>query len=437
MNKYDVVIIGGGPAGYPCAIRCSQYGLKTVLIEKSQLGGCCLNTGCIPTKTLFNIAKLLKNPGIDGINVSASFDWERVLKHVKTNVVSRLKAGIAMLLKANGVEYIEGEGEIKEPSFVIVNGKELTAKKFVIATGARPAIQKVFCNDPRIITTDTIWNLEKLPQSLAIVGAGPVGCEFASILACFGVKITIYEMLDTILVGRDREIVAIIEKEFAKRGIQIKTGTKITSTNEIVEEKILWAGGRKPVLDIAEDLEISVSQSGVDVDLMMKTSVPDIYAAGDVTGKWQLAYVATKQGEIAAENCAGKNEVISYENIPETIFTTPEIGTVGITEQEAQSQKKEIKIGRFPYMALGKAHAAGNTSGMAKVIVDQETDKLLGVHIAGEQASEIVHIASIAMSKGMTLKEMTNAYWSHPTFSEILMEALFVAEGKPLHIIKR
>ncbi|MCX7705378.1 MAG: dihydrolipoyl dehydrogenase [bacterium] len=437
MEKYDVVVVGGGPAGYPCAIRCAQHGLKVALVEKSNLGGCCLNTGCIPTKTLFRVARTILKPTIKGLKTETSFDWQDVLQHVKTNVIERLRTGIGMLLKSNGIEYIQGQAIIKEPYSAIVNGIKLETKKMVIATGAKPSIPSIFCDDPRIVTTDTIWNLEKLPESMAIVGGGPVGCEFASILSCFGVKITIYEMLDTILPGRDREIVGVLEKEFAKKHIQIKTGIKINCTDDIPEEKILWAAGRKPDVDAVKDLNPKISTSGIDVDDTMKTSISDIYAAGDITGRWQLAYVATRQGEIAAENCAGKHETISYENIPETIFTMPEIGAIGMTEQQAQNQGLKVKVGRFPYMALGKAHTAGDTTGLAKVIVCEETGKILGVHIIGEQASEIIHAACVGMSKGMTIKEMLAVFWSHPTFSEIIMEALLVAKGTPLHIPKK
>lgn len=437
MDSYDVVVVGGGPAGYPCAIRCAQHGLKVALIEKANLGGCCLNTGCIPTKTLYKVAKTLMKPPIYGVSAQINFDWERVLQHVKTNVVARLRSGIGMLLKSNGIYYTSAQSIIKEPYQVTANHDVLKAGKIVVATGAKPSIPDIFCHDPRIITTDTIWNLEKLPQSMAIVGGGPVGCEFASILNCFGVKITIYEMLDTILPGRDREIVSYIEKEFAKRGIEIKTGIKINCADEISEEKILWAAGRKPELEAVKELNIKISSNRIDIDEKMRTSVPDIFAAGDVTGKWQLAYVATRQGEIAAENCAGKEVSISYNYIPETIFTIPEIGSVGVSQDTAKQQGMKIKIGRFPYAALGKSYTSGDTTGIAKVLVDAETDRLVGVHIVGEQASEIVHTASIAMSKGMTVKEMLQSYWSHPTFSEIIMEALFVAEEKPLHIPKK
>lgn len=434
MENYDVVVIGGGPAGYPSAIRCAQNGLKVALIEKSSLGGCCLNTGCIPTKTLFKVARILNKSVITGVNCETSFDWKKVLQHVKSNVVARLRTGVGMLLKANGISHIQAEAMIKEPNVVLAGDTTLKTKKIIIATGSKPFIPEIFCNDQRVITTDKIWDLEKLPETLAIVGAGPVGCEFASIFSCFGVRITIYEMLDTILPGRDKEIVGILEKEFAKKEIQVKTNIKINCADEIGEEKVLWAGGRKPFVDIANDIGLIMNKTGIEVDSTMKTSLPDIYAAGDVTGKWQLAYVATRQGEVAAENCAGKQQTISYDNIPETIFTMPEIGSVGITEVDAQKNGLKIKVGRFPYMALGKAHTAGDTAGLAKVIVDSETDRLLGVHITGEQASEIIHAACIGISRKMTVKEMLNVYWSHPTFSEILMEALLVAQGNPLHI---
>ncbi|MGC8805736.1 MAG: dihydrolipoyl dehydrogenase, partial [Candidatus Ratteibacteria bacterium] len=433
MNEYDVIVIGGGPAGYPCVIRCAQHGLKTALIEKEKLGGCCLNTGCIPTKTLFKIARTLQKPKVSGLNVDISFDWEKILNHVKTNVVLRLNTGIGMLLKANGVQYIQADAKVQDCHSVAVNGNLFTAKNIVIATGAKPNVPEIFCNDRRIITTDTIWNLEKLPETFAIIGAGPIGCEFASILSCFGVKITIYEMMEQILPGKDRDIVSVIEKQFSQRGIQIKTGVKIHSTDEIGEEKILWATGRKPDTTAVCEMGLTLLDGGISTDETMRTNFGNIFAAGDVTGKWQLAYVATKEGEIAASNCAGRHETISYQNIPESIFTIPEIGCIGLNEKQAIEKQLNIKTGIFPYQALGKAHAAGETVGVAKVIVDRDSHKLIGVHIAGELATEIIHIASIAMSAGMTIEQMLKAYWCHPVFSEILMEALLVCEGKPMH----
>lgn len=430
MNQYDVVVVGGGPAGYPCAIRCSQYGLKTALIEKETLGGCCLNRGCIPTKTLFSFVKTLHSSTIE----RSHNDWSKISLHIKNNVIMKLRSGIGMLLKANGVEYIQGNAEIKEPGSVIVNGNILKTKKIVIAVGASVNISENFLKDSRILTSDTIWNMEKLPESLAIIGGGPIGCEFASILSTFGVKITIYEMLDQILPGKDKEIVSALAKSFIQKGIQIKTNIKINSTDEIPQQNILWAIGRKPDLSSFKELKLKLSGNGVWVDEKMETSIPGIFAAGDITGRWQLAYVATKEGEIAASTCAGKYQHISYENIPETIFTIPEIGVIGITQQEALSSRRKIKISKFPYAALGKAHATGSIEGFAKVIVDIETEKILGAHIVGENATEIIHTACLAISSGLTVKDMLNSYYCHPTFSEILMETLFVCEGKPLHI---
>ncbi len=435
METFDVIVVGGGPAGYPCAIRCSQYGLKVALIEKKDLGGCCLNRGCIPTKTLFSFAKILHSSIIDKITAQFNFDWTNVSLHVKNNVVMKLRSGVGMLLKANGVEYIQGNAEIKEPNSVIVNGNILKTKNIVLATGARVNIPEKFLQDRRILTSDTIWNLDQLPESMAIIGAGPIGCELASIFSSFGVKITIYEMLDQILPGKDREIVSLLTKSFVQKDIQIKTGVTIDSVDQIPHQIILWATGRKPDTSSFEGLNLKkISGNGIDVDEKMETSIPGIFAAGDVTGKWQLAYVATKEGETAASACAGKVRGISYENIPETIFTIPEIGVIGITQEQALSSGRKIKIGKFPYMALGKAYASGSLNGFAKIIVDAETEKILGVHIAGENATEIIHTASLAISNGLTVKDMLKSYYCHPTFSEILMEALFVCEEKPLHI---
>ncbi len=436
MDNYDVIVVGGGPAGYPCAIRCAQYGLKTALVEKQQLGGCCLNRGCIPTKTLFSLAKTIHNSVSYGCCNGFVPDWEKVSLHIKNNVCAKLRSGIGMLLKANGVEYIQGEAKIKEPKAVVVNENIFETKNIVIATGARVNIPEKFLQDSRLLTSDTIWNIEKLPDSMAIIGAGPIGCEFASIFSAFGVKITIYEMLDQILPGKDKEIASTLTKILNQKGIQIKTSIRINSLEEIPQQCILWATGRKPDLSSFEQLNLKISEGGVSVDEKMQTDIPGIFAAGDVTGKWQLAYVATKEGEIAASACAGEYPVISYENIPETVFTIPEIGVVGITEQQALAEKKQIRVGRFPYSALGKAFASGNIQGFTKIIVDPETEKILGVHIIGENATEIIHTASLAISNGLTVKEMLQSYYCHPTFSEIIMEALLVCEGKPLHIPK-
>ncbi|HPP67443.1 MAG TPA: NAD(P)/FAD-dependent oxidoreductase [bacterium] len=285
MNEYDVIIVGAGPAGYTCAIRCAQYGMKTAIVEKQHTGGCCLNKGCIPTKALFSIV----NKCFDSFP-----EWTKISFHIKNNVIARLRSGIGMLLKSNGIDYFQATAEIKQPGAVVVEGNILKTKKIVIATGAGVNIPEKFLQDPRILTSDTIWDIEKLPETMAIIGAGSIGCEFASIFSRLGVKITLYEMFNQILPGKDKEIVSILANSFIKKGIQIKTNIKIDSTDEIPQQCILWATGRKPSMSAFDSLDLKLSEDGLYVDEKMETSIPGIFAIGDVTGKWQLAYVATR-----------------------------------------------------------------------------------------------------------------------------------------------
>ncbi len=435
MEDYDVVIIGGGPAGYPCAIRCSQNGLKTLLIEKWQIGGTCLNRGCIPTKALFEIAKQIESVSFDGITKNTSFDWEKIIGWVENKVVSRLRTGVTFLLKANNVDVInEKKGEIKEPGIVVAEGKEIKTKKIVIATGARPSIPPVFKSDEKIITSDSFWKMNELPKSLTIVGGGFIGCEFASILNTFGVKVSICEMTESLLPGKDKEMVQYMEKIFVQKGIDVACNSGVSDLSATGTEKVLWATGRRSNSENFANLGLKMEKSAITVNENMETNIKDIYAIGDVNGKSMLAYVATKQGEILADLFAGKQAQMNYENIPDSIFTFPNMASCGLTEEKALSQGYKIKTGKCSYQAIGRAYASGNITGMAKIIAEQDTHRILGVHIIGENAPDIIHLLELAISKKMTTKNLAEIYFCHPTFSESILEALLEIEDKPIHL---
>ncbi|MCL5674512.1 MAG: dihydrolipoyl dehydrogenase [Candidatus Omnitrophica bacterium] len=434
MDNYDVVIIGGGPAGYPCAIRCSQNGLKTALIEKDQLGGTCLNRGCIPTKSLFELTNQVEKSTCDGIIKNTSFDWEKSVEWIKSKVITRLRTGLGFLLKVNGVELLNGEGKIKEPGVVEVNGKELRTKNIVIATGSSPSVPSIFANDEKLITSDSIWALKKLPESITIIGGGFIGCEFASILNSFGLKVSVYEMTEGLLPGKDREIVQAMEKIFVQRGINIACNTRVSNLSDTGTEKALWSTGRRANSENFSNLGLKMEKGIITTDEKMKTNIGGIYAIGDINGKYPLAYIATREGEVLADVLAGRDVKMDYKNIPDAIFTSPVIASCGLTEEQALSEGRKIKIGRCPYQAIGRAYASGKTTGLTKIIADADTHKILGIHIIGQEATELIHIAAVAISKEMTAGELTEIYFCHPTFSESILEAVLEIEDRPIHL---
>jgi dihydrolipoamide dehydrogenase len=434
MEKFDVIVVGGGPAGYPCAIRCSQNGYKSALIEKADLGGCCLNKGCIPTKCLFEIAHQFSPPFCDGVHKQVDYDWMKINNWIKTSVVARLRTGVGFLLKQNGVSVYSGTAIVKEPGVVEISGNTLTAKRIVLATGSKVAVPSKFAGDPRLITSDTIWDIENLPESCAVIGAGPIGCEFASILSSLGVRVKLFEMMPQILPGKDTEIVRTLEKLLTQKGIELHAGSKIDTLDVIEAEKILWATGRTPNTDSFAELGLKMEGSAVKTDETLATSVDGVYAIGDVNGKWQLAYVGTREAEILADRFAGRTVVMDYSNIPEAIFTIPEVGVCGMTEEAAKQSGRSVKTAKFPYQALGKAHATGSTSGFIKIVADASSNEILGVHIIGGPATEMVSAISIIIQNGLTADEALRAMYCHPTFSEAIMEALLELEGRPVHV---
>ena len=441
MNKienqrfvYDVIVIGGGPAGYPCSIRCAQKGLKVALVEKKEIGGVCLNTGCIPTKTLNRISKEVKPAATKGVEKTTSFSWEKILASIKTDVILRLRTGVNFLLKQNGIDVLNEKGLFLEQGEVETGEKTIEGNNIVLATGSSPCIPKIFNGDDRVITSDNFWNMETLPESMAIVGGGVIGCEFASIMNKFGVSVSIYEMCDSLLPGEDREIVKLLTNSLTKKGINVYLGKHIENLNEITEEKILLSIGRIPDTESLNNKGIKIEKFGVNTNDKLQTNLKNVYAVGDINGKYPFAYVATKEGEIAAENISGNEVLMNYENIPEAIFTDPEIGSCGLTEEEAQGKNIKVKIGKFPYQALGRAYADGKTAGLFKVIAEEETGKILGIHIIGEKATELVSFATLAINNNLKIENLEKILYCHPTFAEGIMEAVADIQNKSIHL---
>jgi len=432
MEKYDVIVIGGGPAGYPCAIRCSQYGKKVLLIEELALGGVCLNRGCIPTKALYSVSEEISVSKYKSVEKNVKYEWNKVLNEVLNDVVLRLRTGVSMLLKSYGVNFLKGKSIFKDIRTVEVNNNFFTAENIVIATGSTSYVPDCFKGDSRVITSDHIWEFHKLPESVAIIGGGFIGCEFASILNKFGVKVKVYEMMDTLLPGKDREITELLKKSFEKRGIEVNLNQKLESCEFIKEEKIFVSVGRIP--NIPEIEGLGFDKKGIKTDEKLKTNIDGIYAIGDVNGKYQLAYVATKEGEIAAENICGKNEIMNYEIIPEVIFTDPEIGVCGLTEEKAKEKGIDVIVGKFPYSALGRAYSDKKTDGFVKVIADKNTEKIIGIHIIGKGATELVSFSTLAINNGLKIKDLEKILYCHPTFAEGIMEAVNDINKKSIHL---
>ncbi len=434
MEKFDLLIIGGGPAGYPAAISCARKGLKVGLIEEQELGGVCLNRGCIPTKALVHAARQVQPVSTSGINSRPSFSWEQVLRSIKNEVVLRLRMGVSSLIKASGVQLIPATGVFHDQESVEVNGQVLKTSNIILATGASPYLPAAFLSDKRVLTSDGLWTMERLPESVAVIGGGVIGCELASVFSAFGVRVTIYEMLPHLLPGQDSEIVSLLEKSFQQRGIRICTGRRIENSTELEEECLLVTIGRKPNLSSFQEKGLAVQEGGLKVDRCLRTNLPHVYAAGDVNGLYQYAYVATREGLVAAANICGKKTEIDYQALPVSIFTEPEIGCCGLTEEEATARGLKIRIGRFPFQALGRAHAEGKTTGLAKVVAEAETMKILGVHVIGERATELVAAATLMVKFGLKLTDIEQTFFCHPTFAEAIMEAVADAAGRCLHL---
>ena len=460
----SLVIIGSGPGGYVAAIKAAQLGQSVTVIEDTEIGGTCLNRGCIPTKSLIASTELLaKTRQLDsyGIDLEGSItpNLERIMAR-KDKIVSTQVKGIRGLFKSWGIKLIEGKAHLADNQNVEVRlhdgtNRTIKAQNIIIATGSSPAQIPTFPVDGKnILTSDHALALKKIPESIAIVGAGVIGCEWAFIFRELGAEVTLIEMLPRALATEDTDVSALLAREFKKKKIKLITETSVSKVviendcivarllkgTEIVAEKLLVSIGRafnSSGLGL-EGVGVETGKSGeILVDEQMRTNRPGIYAVGDVTGGILLAHTASTEGVVAARNICGEKASMDYSCVPAAIFTSPEIASVGIRDFEAQEQGIATRTGTFQYRALGKAHAIGEITGFFKVIADANTDKVLGVHILGANASVIIHEAALAIRNGLTSRDIAATIHAHPTLSEGLFEAAEDVHDNAIHVPKK
>src|SRR3989338_3895373 len=462
MQEFDIVIIGGGPAGYVAAIRGAQLSAKIAVVEKKSLGGTCLNRGCIPTKALYASAKTLataRKADKFGVQVKdIALDFAKVVAR-KNDVVNKLVGGIRQLLKGNGVEILEGEAFLESKGQIKITRADglkgtITAKKVIIATGSEPAMIPAFNIDGKnVITSTEMLSLEAVPKTLLIIGGGVMGCEFASIFAEFGSKATIVELLPTILATEDKQVSRVILKNFKDKGVDVFTEVSVQSVQytgngvkttladgkEFITEKVMVSIGRSFNSQGfgLEALGVNTEKGRIVVNDKMETSVQDVYAAGDVIGGMLLAHVASSEGIVAVNNALGKDMKMDYAIVPAGIFTDPEIASVGLREKDAKEKGIDVSIGRFPYVACGKALCMGEEEGFVQILSDPGTDKVLGCSIIGAHATDLIQEVAVAMKAGIKVKDIAETIHAHPTLPELVMEAAEDVHGMAIHKVGR
>ena len=460
-----LTIIGAGPGGYVAAIRAAQKGAQVTVVENAEVGGTCLNRGCIPTKTLIASAEALvhaRRAAEFGLEVAGvvSYNLSRIRER-KDKIVSTQVKGIKVLFKSWGAALIEGRGSLISPDMVRVvqqDGTTMDVKsdRVIIATGSRPAkIPGIPFDGESVMTSDDAVQLKRVPKSLLIIGAGVIGSEFAFIYRTFGVEVTMVEMMPRALSTEDEEMSGLIEREFKKAGIKLMANVKVERVEKDAEDMmaVSLSNGQKIRTDaILVSIGRSMNSENIGLEAVglnrgkrgeiavnekMETDVSGIYAIGDVTGKILLAHVASRQGLVAVENALGGDEKMDYTVVPSGIFTMPEIGSVGLREKDAVEKGIKVRVGRFPYRALGKAHAMGEITGLVKIIADEASDKVLGVHICGAHATDMVHEGALAMKIGATARDLGNMVHAHPTLAEAMMEAAEDVHEMAIHLPKR
>ena len=459
-SEYDLVVIGAGPGGYVGAIRAGQLGLKTAIVEREVLGGVCLNWGCIPSKALLKNAEILsyihraEEFGLSFDNFQADY---AVAVERSRQVVQRNTRGVAYLLRKNNVDHIEGTGRLKSPNEVEItpDGRQLKAKNVLIATGARPrSIPPLPVDGEKVVTSREAIVLDKLPSSVAIVGGGAIGVEFAYIYKMYGVDVSVVELLPRLVPNEDEEISPLLERAFSRLGINILTGAGVTGMENTTSgvklevekdgaiqslecDQVLVAVGVQPnAEDLGlEELGIETQNGAIQIDANMNTNVPGVYAVGDVTGKLALAHVATAQGVTAVEHMAGMEvQPLDYTFMPRATYCQPQVASFGLTEAQAREQGYQVSVGSFNVQANGKALAMGETDGIVKLVVDERYGELLGGHMIGPEVTELLgELSMTKMLEGTTL-ELGWAVHAHPSLSEMVKEAALSAQGRAIHM---
>ncbi|BBB31708.1 dihydrolipoamide dehydrogenase [Thermotomaculum hydrothermale] len=455
MANYDIVIIGAGPGGYVAAIYAAKNGLKTAIVEKGdRLGGTCLNIGCIPTKAYIETAKYLRKIKFMkelGIEVKDfSFDFQKASKR-KDRIVTKLTKGVELLMKNNNIEVIKGTASFKDNTTIEVNGEEIEFENCIIATGSKPAeLPHITFDGDFVISSTEALSFDKLPESIAIIGGGVIGVEFASILSAFGVKVTVLELMPQLIPGMDSETAEILKSELKKQKVRVLTDAKVLSAkNGVVEyelngeresievEKVLLAVGRKPNTSglNLHNTDIVLEKGHIRVNENLETDVKAIYAIGDVIDTPRLAHLASREG-IKAVNHILKIEDNKniYLSCPGVVYSYPEAAFVGMSLDDAKEKGIDAEEAKFPFTANGKAYIEGVKNGFVKVVYQKNNEKLLGVHIVGANASELISECAVAISKGMNVEELSRVIHPHPTVSESLMEAFHIAAGYSIHI---
>ena len=460
MPDYDVVVLGSGPGGYVAAIRAGQLGLKTAIVERDELGGVCLNWGCIPSKALLRNAEvlsLIQHADDFGISFeNLKYDFGKAIDRSR-EVVSRLTRGVGALLKKNNVEIVHGSGKILDSNTVEItdSGRRLSAKNIIIATGTRQRrIPTLPIDNEVVITSRDALELRRVPKRVVIVGGGATGCEFGHIYRTYGAEVTIVELLPRLIPNEDAEISGILERSFRRQGIQVTTGASVQgiavnnsqakvsisvedSSSVIDCDIVLVAVGVQGNVDNIglENAGIETENSYIKIDETMSTNVPGVYAIGDVTGKMLLAHVASAQGVTAVETIAGLNPpALDYSLMPRAIYCKPQVASFGLSEEQATEQGYTVKVGRFPFSASGKALALGESEGMVKLVVDAEIGEVLGAHMIGAEVTEL--LGELAMTRLLegTTTELGWLVHPHPSISETIKEAALAAEGAAIHI---
>ncbi len=465
QDRFDLTIIGAGPGGYVAAIRAAQLGLKTALVEKSPaLGGVCLHIGCIPTKALLHSAEVLeaaRDAARFGVKTGdVKLDLAGVHTH-KSDVVRRLARGIDYLMKKNGVTVMQGHGRLKGPGKVEVAPAQgaprtVASRNVILATGSAPKMLPGLTLDgTRVITSNEALGLEVVPKSLLIMGAGAVGVEFASIYSRFGSSVTLVEMLPRVLPLEDEDVSAELAKALKKRGIEVRVGTKVEGVKvrergvevEVQSEKggkevlkadtLLVAFGRKPLTEGLgiEGTRVELDRGFVKVDGSLKTGDPSVYAIGDLVPTPAYAHTASHEGTVAVETIAGKRpQPINYDHVPNCTYSDPEVASIGLTEQAARARGHQVRVGRFPFPPLGKAAILGAQEGFVKLVADERYDELLGMHIIGPKATELIGEGGIALRLESTAEELYHAIHAHPTLSEAIGEAALNLHARGIHL---